>query len=63
MSRFGQLPRFIPVLLGALHLIVTVAEPGSSFIWDIFLYNALLTVAALWTFLKGERLIASAIFS
>ncbi|MFZ9926179.1 MAG: diguanylate cyclase domain-containing protein [Candidatus Nanopelagicaceae bacterium] len=63
MSRFGQLPRFFPVLLGALHLIVTVAEPGSSFIWDIFLYNALLTVAALWTFLKGERLIASAIFS
>jgi len=63
MSRFGQLPRFIPVLLGALHLIVTVAEPGSSFISDIFLYNALLIVAALWAFFRGERLISSAILS
>lgn len=63
MSRLGHLPRFIPVLLGLLHLIVTVVEPGSTFIWDIFLYNALLTVGALWAFIKGERLIAVAIFS
>lgn len=63
MPHFSQLARFTPFFAGLLHLVIAVAQPGSSFFWDILLYNAILIFTALWLLLKRQRLIALAIAS
>lgn len=53
--------RFIPVLAGTVHLLIAIALPNSSVIWDLIIYNALLLLTTCWILLKGERLLACAI--
>ncbi len=53
--------RFIPVLAGLLHMAIALVTPGTSTLWDIFVYNAIVSVAAFWLFVRGERIMAAAL--
>ena len=55
--------RFLPVWAGLVHLSVAITVPGSSFLWDVLLYNGVLACSALWAAYKREWIIAITIGS
>ena len=57
----SRLLRFLPVWVGLIHLVGAITEPGNSYLWDVLLYNAILTCSALWAAYKREWIIATAI--
>lgn len=53
--------RFIPVFAGFVHLVVALATPGSSTVWDLVIYNGILVATSLSLILRKEWILASGI--